>query len=115
VEAIANAVPEIHKALVYFLAFTGARIGEASALRGAPLCTTRRRHSRVLTGTQRHSVLAGQAADQQVSAALQGEGRGFESLSAHGRAALVEGASDRAVGPPEPLASRNAERPVSGC
>ena len=33
VELIANAVPELHRALVYFLAFTGVRIGEASALR----------------------------------------------------------------------------------
>ena len=33
VEMIANAVPELHRALVYFLAFTGVRIGEASALR----------------------------------------------------------------------------------
>jgi integrase len=41
VEAIANAVPDRHKALVYFLAFTGARIGEASALRLKNLDLTR--------------------------------------------------------------------------
>ncbi len=33
VEAIANEVPERHRALVYFLAYTGARMGEATALR----------------------------------------------------------------------------------
>ena len=46
-------------------------------------CITSRRHSEVLSGTQRHTVSAAQRTDLQVRLAFtQGEGRGFETLSA---------------------------------
>jgi hypothetical protein len=47
------------------------------------ICITTQRHSGVLRGTQRNSIPAGQRSDQRFHVPLQGEGRGFEPLSAH--------------------------------